>query len=240
MARAMDDVPVLDPFSDDTYNDAPQQFEKARLASWLNCVPRAPARAAHTWRAIPDEYQPRKNTLTVRYFAQANVRGQRAAAPTAARAYEDRQPAFESQEQEETAPPLLGGIPRSPAPVRDFPLRAPISRPGWLPQRPVYPAAPHGFAPPIFTGAPGSPGFGGSLDGLPMEHQISIRKQLGLSADGVAHYGIPVVSGHDHPRLAYRIVPSHVASVHYHSLPTSPHIMPSRSIHIPPAVAGYY
>ena len=65
-----------------------------------------------------------------------------------------------------------------------------------------------------------------------MEHQISIRKQLGLSADGVAHYGIPVVSGHDHPRLAYRIVPSHVASVHYHSLPTSPHIMPSRSIHI--------
>ena len=54
MARAMDDVPVLDPLSDETYNDAPQQFEKARLASWLNCVPRAPARAADTWRAIPD------------------------------------------------------------------------------------------------------------------------------------------------------------------------------------------
>ena len=198
------------------------------------CAPCACSRGRHM--ACDPRYRPRQNTLTVRQFAQANVRGQRAAAPTAARAYEERQPAFGLQEQDEIAPPLLGGIPRSP--VRDFPLRAPISRPGWPPQRPVYPAAPHGFAPPIFTGAPGYPGFGGSLDGLPVEHQISIRRQLGLSADGV-DFGMPVVSGH--PHLAYRIVPSHVASVHYHSMPTSPpHIMPSRSIQVAPAVAGYF
>merc|ERR1719183_1409901 len=62
-----------------------------------------------------------------------------------------------------------------------------------------------------------------------MEHQISIRKQLGLSADGVAHYGMPVVSGHGQPRGFCALPqPAHVAT--HHALALDPRSSCSRWI----------